>query len=213
MSLTIAILGTGRVGSALAGLWAAVGHAVLLGSRDAVKAKAVAQKVAPSIKGVRSSEALEATNLVVEALPFPVALQLDPEAFDGKILISASNYHPQWNGQIDLGGLSHTQAVARRLPGTDVAKAFNMHWAENMARRIETRKTEDVAMLTAGGSSEAKAMSMRLIADAYFEPVDAGGLHMGAAFQPGEALYADKMTATPSEALKLLKEWSAAHSG
>lgn len=207
MSRKIAILGTGRVGSALAGLWAAAGHQVLLGSRDATKAQSISSRIAPSVSGMLLADALKASDLVVEALPFPVALQLDPKALDGKVLISASNYHPRWNGPVDLGGVSHTEAVARRLPGTDVVKAFNMHWADTVAVRIVSKRSDNVAMIVAGGGAEAKDITMQLVVDAWFEPVDAGPLPMGAAFQPGEALYADRVTRTPPEAKELLRLW------
>ena len=43
-----------------------------------------------------------------------------------------------------------------------------------------SRRSDDVAMLFAGGSGEAKELEVQLIKEAWFEPVDAGPLSMAA---------------------------------
>ena len=74
--MRIAVLGgTGKEGSGLALRWANIGHAVIIGSRDAVKALRVAEELnlalgATHISGADNLTAAESAEVVVLTVPY-----------------------------------------------------------------------------------------------------------------------------------------------
>src|SRR6185369_14658332 len=78
---TIAVIGgTGAEGRGLALRWAAAGHHVIVGSRDAMRAQAAAKEIAaklPSarIEGAVSLDAAQKAGIVVLAVPYAVQLE------------------------------------------------------------------------------------------------------------------------------------------
>src|SRR5262249_28760691 len=96
-SMLIAILGgTGKEGAGLAQRWAMAGHQVIIGSRDAERARAKAAELSPpadgpSIRGMSILDAATAAPVVVLPLPAAgLAATLVPlrEACRGKVVIS-----------------------------------------------------------------------------------------------------------------------------
>jgi 8-hydroxy-5-deazaflavin:NADPH oxidoreductase len=97
--LNIAVLGgTGAEGSGLAYRWAAVGHCVVLGSRDRAKAEAAAAELnvllgADKVRGTDNREAAAGCALAVLSVPYP-AQQATAfsvlEQLKGKILIDVT---------------------------------------------------------------------------------------------------------------------------
>lgn len=96
-------------------------------------------------------------------------LALEPTDLAGKTLITASNYHPQRDGTIDLGGLSESEALAKRLPGTKTVKAFNMLYFKELEDRLTGGGVPDAAMIMAGNDADAKAVAAPLITGAAFQ--------------------------------------------
>src|SRR5262245_31630422 len=95
--MLIAILGgTGKEGAGLAQRWAMAGHQVIIGSRDAERARAKAAELSPpadetSITGMSNLDAATAAPVVVLTLPAAgLAATLVPlrEACRGKVVIS-----------------------------------------------------------------------------------------------------------------------------
>src|SRR5947199_131088 len=96
--MNIAILGgTGKEGSGLATRWALVGHAIIIGSRDAARAHDKAVELRERTKkltivGKANAEAAALGDVVVIALPATgLAATLPParEACRGKVVVSA----------------------------------------------------------------------------------------------------------------------------
>ena len=97
--MRIAVLGgTGAEGSGLAFRWAAAGHQVTIGSRDAARAEAAAAELsarlpAGSIAGAGNHAAAAGAEIVVLAVPYAAqqATALDvADALQGKILIDVT---------------------------------------------------------------------------------------------------------------------------
>jgi NADPH-dependent F420 reductase len=95
--VTIAILGgTGKEGAGLALRWAKLGHSIIIGSRDAERAKAKAAELRESantltIIGHTNAEAAALAELVVVALPangLATTLPEVREACRGKVVVS-----------------------------------------------------------------------------------------------------------------------------
>lgn len=197
--MNIGIIGSGHIGGTLARLFVEAGHEVYLSnSRGPESLQAVVRELGPRAHAVTPEEAARRGDVVVEAIPFGRLDSLPAGALAGKILISASNYYPQRDGQIDLGGLSQTEFLARSVPGATVVKAFNTIFWEHLrdqgdaGRELPARR----AIFVAGDDPNAKATIFNLILDIGFAPVDTGNLHDGGkAQEPGTPIYNQALTA------------------
>ncbi len=206
--MDIGILGTGHIGGALAKLLVRAGHDVVVGSRHASEHNQLAHDLSELGEGrVESLEnAMAHGTVVIEALPHGVTMALDEELLAGKLLVSASNYYPERDGEIDHGGASETEALQRRLPHARVAKAFNMMAEREFVTNFNGRKGDRLAILFAASDEhEGDIATIRqLIEDAGFDPVRTGGLATSFAFQPNTPPYGANWTgAEAREKLRL----------
>ena len=110
--MNIAILGgTGKEGAGLAARWALAGHAIIIGSRDAERAKAKAAELREAthkttIAGESNAEAARQGTVIVIALPAQGLAATLPEVRDGCM----------WpNGQPGLG-IDVNEELAAKYP-------------------------------------------------------------------------------------------------
>lgn len=190
--MKIAILGSGNIGGNLGKLWAKAGHEVFFGSRDPDGLAGLLAAAGPNARAGTVDEALAFSDMVLEALPFGITLELPADKLAGKTLMTASNYYPARDGEIDLEGLSHSEALARRLHDTKIVKAFNMLYFKELEDRLAGGGTEGIAMIIAGDDEEAKTKVAELVRDAKLDLVDAGPLAAGRWFETDAPLY-DKL--------------------
>ncbi len=144
--MKIAVLGGGRVGSALADRWREAGHEVAVSSR-----KTVAQAAAGAEVVVLAVPAAAAADVLAEAGPLGSA-----------VLIDATN---------NLSGGPDAAEIVRLADTGRVVKAFNTVFAQFFAEPPAERAT----LVVAGGDAAAKEIAAQLVRDAGFDPVDAGG--------------------------------------
>jgi NADPH-dependent F420 reductase len=187
---TIAVIGgTGAQGSGLALRWAAAGHRVILGSRDAEKARQAASELASllpagRIDGMDSASAASRGTIVVLAVPFAAqmstAMALKP-ALQGKILVDVTVplVPPKVSTvQLPAGG-SSVVLVQRELgPGVKVVSAFQNVSAHKL-KKLGTKVACDV--LVCSDDKEARQRVIGLAADAGLRGIDAGPLANSAA--------------------------------
>lgn len=190
--MKIGILGSGNIGGPLGRMWAAAGRDVMFSSRNPNSLGALAAQAGLSARIGTIDEAMRFGEVVLDALPFAASMTLPALLLEGKLLVTASNYYPQRDGDIKLGAPSQTQALAARLSGTRVVKAFNMMFAEEMDARADGSADVPIAVFLAGDDPAAKEIVAGLIRDAKFAPVDVGGLADGLLFQNGQPLYAKR---------------------
>ena len=193
--MRIGILGSGAIGGPLGRLWAKAGHEVMFASRHPDQLRSLVVAAGSTARAGSVNEAMDFGEMVLEAVPFAASLDLPADRLAGKVLVSASNYYPQRDGKIDLGGVSQSEALAQRLPGVSVVKAFNMMFAEEMEARANGETGDPLAIYFAGDSSDAKTTAASLIEAAKFAPVDTGPLAAGWIFESGGPLYAKRMSA------------------
>ncbi len=171
MTTTIAVLGSGKVGSSLAAGLASAGREVLIGSGDPQRRRASDDALRTA--GVRiagRAEAAGAAGIVVNTMPGEVSVdllrQLEPE-LRGKILVDVSNAAergPQGFPTVLLyPGSSLAEAIQQVLPQTSVVKALNTmdHTVMVGPRSLSSPVTAFVA----GDDAEAKAVVAALLAD------------------------------------------------
>jgi 8-hydroxy-5-deazaflavin:NADPH oxidoreductase len=169
--MQVAVIGTGTVGSALAGSLRQAGHEVVLAARDVHKTRQVAAEV-----GARAAEApaeaVAGAEVAVLAVPFAelgdLAAQIR-QAAEGKVVIDLTNPGPATEG-----GRSAAEQLAQDLPGAHVAKAFNTLFGSYMAN--PQLQGERVDALFATDSDEARGVLGQLLSSLGFRPLHVGGL-------------------------------------
>ncbi len=134
--MDIAIIGTGNVGSALAGAFIRAGHDVTIAGRDTEKTRRVASAVGATPVST-GRDAAAAGQVVVLAIPFESAASVASEIADvvgGKVIVDVSNpFNATFDGLISDTGLSAAEQIQAWLPDARVVKAFNTVLASRQA--------------------------------------------------------------------------------
>lgn len=168
----VAILGTGRVGQAIArGL--AGSHEIRFGSRNPLGAK-----VPNGGRTVPQKEAASWADVVVLAVPYSAIQEtvqaIGPATFRGKVIVDATNVvSPTMDLAVGFT-TSGAEELAKLVPDARVVKTFNHVFAANMS--TGQVGGERLTLFVAGNDSGAKETVMRLGSDIGFDPVDAGPL-------------------------------------
>jgi NADPH-dependent F420 reductase len=182
--MNIAILGgTGKEGAALATRWALVGHSIIIGSRDAERAKNKAADLREQTKklpiiGESNAEAARLGTVIVIALPaqgLPATLPEVREGCRGKVVIST--VVPLTFGGPRLftppaSGSSAEEAQAL-LPDAKLVAAFHHIAAHELS---ETEHAIESDLLMCGGDAAAKETVGELARSMGLRPIDVGPL-------------------------------------
>lgn len=189
--LKIGVLGTGDVGRVLAGGFVALGHEVMMGSRDAANPKAVewAQNAGSGASVGTFAEASRFADVVILATSWQgtqSALQMaGPENFVGKVVIDATNPLDFSQGGPRLA-IGHTdsagESVQRWLPGARVVKCFNIVGNPHMVNPSFPGGKPD--MFICGEDDTAKAVVSELCAGLGWSTVDIGGIEGARYLEP-----------------------------
>ena len=197
--MKIGVIGTGNVGRSVAGLLARAGHEVRLGSRD--PGKEHTENLPGPVGTV--AEAAAFGDVVLFAAPYgtwpDLARAIGPHVA-GKVVIDAANPYPQRDGAFAQAAIDAGQGagvpVAALLPGARLVRAFNSVPWPGMVAEAGRMPGGRIAIPLAGDDLAARDTAARLVADAGFDPVDAGPLARAGAFDPGAPAYNHPMSAT-----------------
>jgi predicted dinucleotide-binding enzyme len=175
----IGVLGTGRMGSRLAAMFARAGRKVVLGSRDRDRASEVAAALdIPTLRAGSYSEALEAP-AVLPAVFIRDGLfdLLDRQCgrLSGKLLIDISNpFNADYSDFVTPWDTSGAEEIQRRFCQTRVVGAFkNVFW--EVFDHPQFGETVSDVLIT-GDNAAAKAEFMQLAEGTPFRYLDAGPL-------------------------------------
>ena len=182
--MNIAILGgTGKEGAGLAMRWALVGHSIIIGSRDAERAKTKAAELREQthklpIMGESNAEAARLGTVIVVALPaqgLPTTLPEVREGCRGKVVISTvvpltfggpRLFTPPASG-------SSAEEAQSLLPDAKVVAAFHHIAAHELS---ETEHSIECDLLMCGGDATAKETVGELARSMGLRPIDVGAL-------------------------------------
>ena len=204
--MKIGIIGAGHIGATLAELLAGVGHEVALSNSRSpdtlgdlvadLNKNAQNNSESGSVQAVRAEDAASFGDLVIEAIPFGHYRDLPKDELAGKTLVSASNYYPERDGEMDLGSHTQTGLVASYLSNTAVVKAFNTIYWEHLHRQGDTTKPVDErrVIFIAGDDEAAKREVTDLIEEIGFGAFDTGLLSESSIQEPGAEIYNRDMT-------------------
>lgn len=177
---TIAVIGTGQVGSALGPEFAAQGHTIVYGSRtpDRDDVKELVARTPGNASATTLPEAVKGADMVVLAVPGlavePITLSLGD--LSGKIIIDPTN--PLSRRDDGLLGIdvqrSNGEIIQASAPQAHVVKAFStLNW-RSMVDPESTGGPISIPMV--GDSAEAKARVAELVRNMGLEPIDVGPL-------------------------------------
>jgi predicted dinucleotide-binding enzyme len=180
---TVAIIGTGNIGSRLAAAFAAGGQDFLLAGRDQEAARKVAADLDGQADVVNVDEAVDRADVLVLAVWFDVFKQLIAQYGDrlaGKVIIDPTNpVGPDGNGGFQklIGEQeSSGQILAGLLPaGGRLVKAFGTLSADSLSAAAR-REPERAVLFYAADDDAAGEEVADLIRVAGYEPVRVGGL-------------------------------------
>jgi 8-hydroxy-5-deazaflavin:NADPH oxidoreductase len=180
---TVAIIGTGTIGSILAADFAAGGQDFLLAGRDEETARKIASDLSGHAEVVSVDEAVDRAGVILIAVWLPDFEQLIAQygqRLVGKVIIDPSN--PV--GPDGAGGYrkvigeqeSSGQILAGLLPvGAQLVKAFGTLSAPTLAA-VARREPERAVLFYASDDEAAGDLVADLIRAAGYEPVRVGGL-------------------------------------
>ncbi|MEW1980899.1 NAD(P)-binding domain-containing protein [Citricoccus sp. NPDC079358] len=196
---SIGVLGAGRVGTAVARQALAAGFEVKIATaKPAEEIAMIVEIVTPGALAVDATEAA-AADLVILAVPLHQYRALDAGLLTGKTIIDAMNYWAPTDGEIDdfeHDPRTSSEIVQEFLAGARLVKSLNhigYHELEEDGR--PTGAVDRRALALAGDHEDAKALVAGFIHRLGYDPVDAGPLAAGRAFQPGTKIFNGSHTA------------------
>ncbi|MEA2923367.1 MAG: 8-hydroxy-5-deazaflavin:NADPH oxidoreductase [Alphaproteobacteria bacterium] len=203
--LKIGVVGSGRIGGTLGGLWVKAGHEVMFSSRDLEHDKALAAGLGPAARAGTPRDAAAFGDVVLVAVPYSALPQLGKDLADlikGKVVIDTSNPIVARDGDIATWARQKGAglASAELLPGAHIVRAFNAVGAARLPT-IAQSQGERIGMPIASDDANAVAMASRLIREVGFEPVLIGPLAMGKHLIPGTPLAGER---TPEQIRKVV---------
>lgn len=198
-TLNIGIIGTGRIGGALAEHWARAGHRLMISSRHPEQLKPLARRLGPQVTVGTPEQAAAFGEVVLISVPYGALPQVGRDhgaALRGKVVLETGNPFPDRDGEMAAAARAKGTGVASAeyLPGVRLVRAFTSvpHTAVlNDAHRSGVR----IGVPLAADDAEALKLAERLVRDAGFDPVAVGGLARAKDFDVGSPVFGRAMTA------------------
>lgn len=202
--IKIGIVGSGKVGGTLGGVWVKAGHEVMFSSRHIEHDEALAVRLGPKAHAGTPRDAAAFGDVVVVSVPYRSLPEVGKDLaalIKGKVVIDTCNPFAWRDGDIATWARKKGAglASAELLPGARIVRAFN---AIGYARMGEAHQEPGrIGMPIAGDDKNAIAIASRLIRDIGYEPVLIGDLAMGKYLMPGTPLAGEH---TPEEIRKIV---------
>lgn len=175
-----AILGLGNMGKGLAQRLG--GRDLVIGVRDPGQAAPFASSIGAAVMGYR--DAVAGADMVVLALPYPVALETVKSLnLGGKVVLDMTNpLTPDFSGLSVGFTTSAAEEIAKAAPGARVVKAFNTIFAALFAKPVSA--TAQISVFLAGDDPAAVDAAAALTTRAGFLPERCGGLDAARLIEP-----------------------------
>lgn len=202
--LKIGIIGTGKIGSALARHWAKAGHELVLSSRNPEQLQSLAAELGPNVRTGTPQEAASFGEVVLVSVPYAALPQVGKDygkQLAGKIIIDTCNPFERRDGAMAIEALSKGAGVATAefLNNKRVVRAFSAIHVSMIASDA-FRQPVRRAIPIGGDDAEALAVTSRLVSEAGFDPVVIGSLASTRAFDLGQPLANKDWTAAKLKA-------------
>jgi predicted dinucleotide-binding enzyme len=197
--LKIGIIGTGRIGGALARHWVDAGHEVFMSSRHPEELEPLAKELGPRAHVGTPREAAAFGSVVLVSVPYGAVPQIGADfaaELAGKVIIDTSNPVERRDGAAALEWQRKGAGVATAelLNSNRVVRAFNCIPAASLAEQANRRPAR-IAIPIGGNDAAAIAVTERLVRDAGFDPVMVGTLAETRQFDLGQPLAQGNLSA------------------
>jgi predicted dinucleotide-binding enzyme len=195
----IGVIGSGRIGGTIGGLWVKAGHPVMFSSRHPDELKSLVAELGPLASAGTVAQAAAFGDVLFVAVPYGALPQIGREnaaAIRGKVMLDACNAVASRDGaiadEVEHDGIGATSQ--KYLAGTRLVRAFNtMSYA--IFQREAHRADPKLAVPIAGDDADAVAIAAGLVRDAGFDPVVVGKLADARRFQRGGPGYGQSVSA------------------
>lgn len=197
--MKIGIIGSGRIGGTLGGLWVKAGHQVLLSARNLDPVQKLAASLGPMAHAGTPKEAADFGEVILISVPYGALAQLGRDLADvlkGKVVLDTCNPNPGRDGDMAVAARAKGTGVAspELLPGVRLVRAFNT--VPSAALRSEAHRAGDrIAIPLAADDEAALKVAIQLVKDAGFEPVVVGPLARAKDFDTGTTVFGKALTA------------------
>lgn len=193
------MLGAGHVGPVIARLAIAAGYQVsIAASGDPEEIALITQVLIPGAQARWAIDAIEASDIVVLAIPLHKFAAFDPEVVAGKIVVDAMNYWPPADGvqpMFEDHRYGSSEIVARRLSGSTVVKTLNhLGYHQLEEERRPTDSPQRRALGVVGDDAESVNIVAEVIDRIGFDPVRLDSLSAGYLLQPGGPVFGLPLT-------------------
>jgi len=197
--MKIGVVGSGRIGTTIGGLWAKAGHEVMFSDRDPEQAKRAAEAAGPRARTGTVEQAVAFGEAVLIAVPYKALPEIQQQVgaqLKGKVVIDPNNPVPARDGDMAVAAKEKGAAVSTSalLPGARLVRSFNS-WGYMIMAREANRPAPRMALPVAADDPAALKVGMQLVADAGFDPVAAGSLAASKAFDLGSPISGRVLTA------------------
>jgi len=196
--MKIGIIGSGRIGGTLGGLWVKAGHEVLFSARNLDPVQKLVAGLGPMAHAGTPKEAAVFGDVILISVPYGALPQLGRDLagdLKGKVVLDTCNPSPGRDGDMAVVARAKGTGVASAeyLPGVRLVRAFNT--VGSGALRSEAHRAGDkVAVPLAADDEAALKIAIQLVQDAGFEPVVVGPLARAKEFDPGTPVYGKALT-------------------
>ena len=194
-SMKIGVVGSGRLGGTVGGLWVKAGHQVLFSSRHPENLKGLVEGLGPKARAGTVAEAIAFGEAILIAVPYGALPQVgrdNAKGLAGKIVLDACNPIAARDGEIVKeafeNGIGPTSM--KYLPGTRLVRAFNAVGYTSLPHAAARQPRAGMPM--AGDDAKANAIASSLVRDVGYEPVVIGPLAMGKHLVPGTPLAGER---------------------
>jgi 8-hydroxy-5-deazaflavin:NADPH oxidoreductase len=196
----IGVIGSGKIGGTIGGLWVKAGHPVLFSSRHPEGLKDMVSGLGSLAQAGSVDQAVAFGDVLFIAVPYSAVPQVGEQhaaAMRGKVMLDACNAVAGRDGQaladeVERDGIG---VVSQKyLPGTRLVRAFNTMGVGVFAKEAN-RPDPKLAVPIAGDDAEAVQVAAALVRDAGFDPVVVGKLADARKFQRGQPGYGQQVSA------------------
>ena len=197
--MKIGVIGAGRIGGTIGGLWIKAGHPVFFSSRHPEELQGLVARLGPLAQAGTVDQAVAFGDVVFIAVPYGALPQIGRDygkALAGKIVLDADNAVSARDGaiadEVERNGIGVTSQ--KYLPGARLVRAFNT-LSYMIFEREANRAAPRLAVPIAGDDQEAVQVAAGLVRDAGFDPVEVGKLADASRFQRGAPGYGQNVSA------------------
>ena len=203
-SLTIGVLGAGRVGTAVGRQAVRAGHTVKIATgRPADDIKLITEIIVPGAEAV-DKEQLRGADIIVVAVPLHKYRSIDTEVLQGQTVIDTMNYWAPVDGIMDEfeSGASTSEVIEEFLGDVKLVKTLNHIGYGDL--EVDSHPAGDPkrrALVHASDHDDVKDLVAHFIDSMGYDAVDAGPLAAGRAMENGTEIFNGRHPAAEADAL------------